>query len=364
MKKILIDAKWLFKGPVSGRVVVKNIIDQITKNHLEDYAFILLVDKNDKKNADYYSEKGYRIIRVWGKINMISNMFVVPFKLLQHKIDIAIFQNFTPIFSSYRKILYIHDIIYESHPEFFTLIERIYFKPVKWSAKIANHIVTISYNEKNRLVKYGYGTSEKISVVYNGVNRLNGDRKISSAEIKISNKLPKQYALYVGRINDRKNIINLIKSFEYVDESLKLIIVGKRDWKNSKLQEILSIGELNNRIIFTGYVSDAELKFMYQHAKLFVYVSYEEGFGLPPLEAMTFNLPVVVSAVSCLPEVCSDAAIYVDPDNPEDIARGITSLLRDEDLRNGKILRGLSQVDKFTWENSVKTLMNVIKTQV
>lgn len=362
-KRVLIDAKWLFDGPVSGKVVIENIINQLESNYIDKYQIILLLDSRDKKNKEYYSKKGFGILSIWGKINLLSNMLLLPFYIFSKNIDIGVFQNYVPIFSRMKTVLYIHDIIYESHPEYFTLVERLYFKPVRYCAKIADFIVTISENEKNRLIEYSYGNEGKITVIYNGVNRLQGQENTESA-ISISNEslissLPSEYVLYVGRLNDRKNIYNLIKAFKYVYSSLSLVVVGKKDWKNEKLDQAIE-SDNNDKVYFTGYVTDDELIQLFTKASIFAFVSFEEGFGLPPLEAMTFGLPVVVSSTSCIPEVCGDAGIYVDPTDEKSIAEGINKIYEDEQLRKKKIEAGYRQVEKFTWEKSVNRLTKLI----
>jgi glycosyltransferase involved in cell wall biosynthesis len=364
LKKILIDAKWLFEGPISGKVVIENIINQLEKDYIDKYYIILLLDSRDKKNYELYSKKGFSVLSIWGKVNLLSNMFLVPFYVFRKKVDIGIFQNYVPICSRMKTVLYIHDIIYESHSEYFTLVERLYFKPVRYCAKITDYIVTISENEKNRLIKYKYGNEGKITVIYNGVNRLQDNNKIDKLNSpfaeSLTTDLPPEFILYVGRLNDRKNIYNLIKALKYVDDSLSLVIVGKKDWKNERLDTAIASESINKRVNFTGYVSDSQLIELFKKASIFAFVSFEEGFGLPPLEAMTFGLPVVVSSTSCIPEVCGDAGVYVDPNDEKSIAEGINRIYKDEQLRSKKIEAGYRQVEKFTWEKSVKNLTKLL----
>lgn len=364
MKSLLIDAKWLYEGPISGKVVIENILNQLEKNYIDKYKIILLLDSRDKKNKEYYTRKGFGTLSIWGKVNLLSNMLLLPFYVFSKNIDIGIFQNYVPIFSRMKTVLYIHDIIYESHPEYFTLVERLYFKPVRYCARIADCIVTISENEKNRLIEYKYGDEYNITVIYNGVNRLQGKANTGS-DISVSNEslinnLPSDYVLYVGRLNDRKNIYNLIRAFKYVNHSLSLVVVGKKDWKNRKMEQAIESGEISERVNFTGYVSDNDLMNLFKKASIFAYVSFEEGFGLPPLEAMTFGLPVVVSSTSCIPEVCGEAGVYVDPNNEKNIAEGINKIYDDKQLRKEKIEAGYRQVEKFTWEKSVNKLTNLL----
>lgn len=357
-KNILIDAKWLYEGPTSCKNVVENIIFELPK-YFEQYDCYLLLDYRDIDNQKFYTQKGFQIITAWSGINFLSNTFLTSLVAKDHSIDVGIFQNFIPLWGDFKKIVYIHDIIYESNPEFFTVWERAYFYPIKFSTRSADRVITISQNEKKRLQKFNYADKEKIDVVYNGIDQAEVEKK-EKIELIGDTKIPQNYILYVGRLNDRKNISNLIKSLEYVNDDLKLVIVGKKDWKNVKLAKLLEQGDLDNRFIFTGFVSDNELEKLYSNATIFAYVSLEEGFGLPPLEAMSYGIPVVVSNVSCIPEICGDAALYVDPLDPEKIANGINKIFSDRKLRNKLIEKGFKRIKKYNWSDSVEKIINII----
>jgi glycosyltransferase involved in cell wall biosynthesis len=356
-KKILIDAKWLFNGPISGRVVLENLILHL-KRYTNQYHFTLLLNSRDKKNIQYYRDLGFNVLHVLSFNNLITNVFIIPLLLIYKKIDIVLYQNFCTGFGSHKKVLYIHDVIYETHPEYFTRIELFYFKLVKYCANWADAIITISYNEKNRLIKAGYGSIDKIHVVYNGVD-INRYNKLDVNPEFTNGFLPKHYVLYTGRINDRKNIKNLIYAMEYVNTDLSLVVVGKADWKNKDLQRLNISKEVKERIIFTGYLSDSDLFIVMKRATLFAYVSIEEGFGLPPVEAMQAGVPVVVSNTSCMPEICGDAAMYVNPKDSKDIAEGINTVYHNVDLRENLIHKGHIRSGFFNWESSVRKLIHV-----
>ena len=122
--------------------------------------------------------------------------------------------------------------------------------------------------------------------------------------------------------------------------------------------------ELGDRVEFTGYVDDDQLKQLYRKAKLFLFPSLYEGFGLPPLEAMACGCPVIVSKAASLPEICGDAAYYVNPYDVEDIAKGIYTVLTDEGLQKELIRKGLQRVKLFSWEKSARELINIFRSCV
>lgn len=367
--KIAIDAKWYFEGPPSGRLVIRNIVENIIINNQEDEIYIIL-KKSDKSRTLPFLNERVRLIFVWGNNNLISNLLFVPFAISKYKIDVCVFQFFCSIFGNFKKIVYIHDVIFKTHPEYFGLKERIYFLPMKFLARRSDGIITVSKYVQDRIKEYKFiGKEKKSYVVYNGVSTNYKKKEFFSStelgQIKAKYGLPPKFLLYVGRLNERKNILNLLKSLNYIDDNdIKLVLCGKYDWKMFDVNKKINEMNLNNRVKLIGYVSDDELPLLYSLASVFCYVSFEEGFGLPPLEAMSSGVPVVVSNSSSLPEVCGDAGYYVDPYSPKDIAEKITLALKDKDLRKEKIASGLERVKKFTWQNSFDRIVKICKEVV
>ena len=159
----------------------------------------------------------------------------------------------------------------------------------------------------------------------------------------------------------RKNFKNLILAFNRLDiEDLELIIVGS-DHSVFKNQDLKKVIQSNKHTHFTGYLSDDELAQLYKNAMLFIYPSLYEGFGIPPLEAMAFGCPTIVSNITSLPEVCGDAAYYVDPYDINDIAKGMKEVLENDNLRSNLINKGYDRVKLFSWEKSAMKIIEVIK---
>ena len=172
--------------------------------------------------------------------------------------------------------------------------------------------------------------------------------------------LPENYILAVGTLEPRKNLRRLIQAFETVKKenpSLSLVFVGARGWLSKDLYADIE----KNSIITTGYVSREDMPALYSGAKLFVFPSLYEGFGLPPLEAMRCGVPVVVSDNSSLPEVAGEAGIYVNAKDADSIAEGIQKGLYDENLRAVSIRKGFLQSQKFSWKKSADQIINVYK---
>ena len=257
--KIGFDSRWYFEGPVSNRLVVRKLLKNLI--NLSSESIYPIFRKKDKQ----------KVIKEFGDIDCIytvlnntflSNVFEVPFISKANKMDLIVFQNFTPIFGNFIKINYIHDIIFYEFPQYFTLMERLYFKPIKFLSNKADAVITISDNEKKRIIRNNY--SKNVHFVYHGVDM--DLHKSNSNDMG----LPNRYILAVGRINKRKNLGNLIKAFSLIDDKeIKLIIVGEKSWKTANIDKLLLNESLKKRIIFYSKVSTTELGQIYRKTTFF-----------------------------------------------------------------------------------------------
>ena len=344
--KIGFDARWYFNGPVSGKLVVRNLLDRIITNSAHTIVPIF----NIKDKNDAYKKFG-NINCIFTKIRnpLLSNVFEIPFLKKLNELDIIIFQNFSPFFGSFKKINYIHDIIFEDRPEFFTKKEKLYFSPMKYLSMKADLVITISKNEKDRIIRKGY--SRNVAYVYHGI-----DTSMKNIAKGVKN-LPKEYILAVGRINIRKNISTLIKSMSLIkNNNMKLVIVGEDSWK----KESINVDEkLKSRIVFLKNISNEELGYIYSNAKVFCFVSLDEGFGLPIVEAMSFGIPVICSNISVMPEVSGNAGILVDPYNENQIADKIDLLLKDKLFYKQQQKLSIKKASEYSWEKSTEKIIKL-----
>jgi glycosyltransferase involved in cell wall biosynthesis len=197
-----------------------------------------------------------------------------------------------------------------------------------------------------------------VTAVYKPLN-LHSEEQLEEAKKRFN--LPCEYLLFAGRINARKNVCNLLRALRLVhDQNIPLVIAGEEDRKAPQLKEFLNDPQLGPRIVFTGPVTNDELSTVYAQAKVFCFPSFAEGMGIPPLEAMASGIPVIVSNTTSMPEVCGSAALYVDPHDPNDIAKKINQLLEDRGLYEQKVKDGFKRSKDFTWSNTAKGIMNSI----
>lgn len=367
--RIAIDAKWFFNGNPSGKVVVYNLINEIVKLD-NKHELVIILDKRDKKKLFPFKTKQVELVYVWSRINLISNLFICPFKLLGKKIDIGLFQYFAPPICNFKTVVFILDVIFERSPQFFTWQERLYFKPMKYLASKANAIATISESEAQKITSFGYKSKfSKIGVVTLGVDEkykpYNNHPKKYLEFVKQKYQLPQNYILYLGRLNTRKNIHTLIKAFSLIkDEKINMVLAGTYDWKMFDVPTLLKEFGIENRVVLTGFVNDEDVSAIYAMAKIFCYISFDEGFGIPPLEAMASGVAVVVSKINVLEEVCGEVGYYVNPNEANSISLTIDEILVDmnnEKQYIKKINIGLERSNMFNWKTSAIKMIDFLE---
>jgi glycosyltransferase involved in cell wall biosynthesis len=235
-------------------------------------------------------------------------------------------------------------------------IHQLYRKlAVPRGARLADMLVTVSEFSAQEISTHLGISQSKIEVVYNGID----DFFFSEESEKLS-KLPENYILFVGSLNPRKNLECLVQSFETVqnriDDDYKLVIIGP---DNKNIFKKVDINE-TDKIVTPGFVSQAELKYAYEHADVFVFPSLYEGFGLPPLEALACGTPVVTSSTTSLGEIMQEGCIQVDPEDVEDISSAVLRLLEDNTLANQLTDEGIAYSKEFTWERSSDELYDIL----
>lgn len=355
--KIGVDAKWYFGGPPSGVRVIQNLVHSLLEYDQENEYFIFL-DKRYKKEAIGFNvSERVKVVYLWAGNNMLSNIFVLPLKANKFDLDVMVCQNFVSPFQKGKTIAYIFDILFESFPQFFTKRERFYFFFIKYLALFSNCIITLSHSEKKRLIAFGYAPEERVHAIHIGVDdsftTLSRHENHRVEQVKRKYNLPDNFLLYVGRLNTRKNIENLLRAMVLIDDKMiPLVIAGKEDWKQFDYKSLIERSGIKSRVLFTGWTEDADLPIIYSLATIFCFPSYAEGFGLPPLEAMASGVPVIVSNTTSLPEVCGSSPMYIAPEKPEGIAVAISQLLSRKELREVKVIEGLNHVSQFKWNNT------------
>ncbi|MEL6673132.1 MAG: glycosyltransferase family 1 protein [Bacteroidota bacterium] len=260
-----------------------------------------------------------------------------------------------------------HDLAYEHFPQDLRPWASHYCR--KYSpryAQWADHVLTVSdFSRQDIMERYGL-PPEKISVAPNGSSRAFSplsSENIQSVRDRFSQGMP--YFLFVGTQQPRKNLPHLLEAFDqfcvqHPDAGVRLLLVGRKGWKNQEAEQVYQAMQARDRVIFTGFVSDEDLALLYGGCLALTYVPYFEGFGLPLLEAMQAEVPILTSRESALPEVAGEAALLVDPFRPEAIAEGLKQLWEQEGLREKLVAAGRMQREKFSWDQTYASVWPVL----
>lgn len=273
-----------------------------------------------------------------------------------------------PIVHPRHSVVTIHDLGYLHYPEAHRLLGRFYLDlSTRYNARAATHLIADSSATKRDLIeRYGIET-DKITVVYPGYDKTTfqpvRDEEAIEA-VKARYGIAGDYILFLGTLQPRKNLTRLIKAFsniQYLVSNLQLVIAGKKGWLYKEIFRRVEELGLGGKVVFTGYLPEGDLPALLSGARLFVFPSLYEGFGLPVLEAMACGTPVVCSNASSLPEVAGDAAVLVDPLDVEGLAAAMERVLGDEELRADLIDRGFEQARKFSWERCARETLDVLE---
>lgn len=298
----------------------------------------------------------------WGIPNKIFNLCLLfcgrPFinRMVEDRLGKKIDLFFLPNINFWRgegekKIIAAHDLSFAIHPQFFNWRDRLWhwlINPKKLYAE-ADLIIAVSENTKNNLADIYGIPPEKIKVIYPGVG-------VDACELR--NK-KENYILFLANLEPRKNILGLIDAYEKVDTDLDLVIAGSGKYKGA-IKWRIARSPKRKKIRLAGYVKESEKARLIYESQLFVYPSFYEGFGFPPLEAQLLGVPVVASLTSSMSEVLGDSAILVNPYDTNEIARAMGAVLSDADLREELIAKGWENVKKFSWTKCAEEVGRII----
>jgi len=303
------------------------------------------------------------LVRVWQRARL-----PLPVNWLTGPIDLFHSPDFTlpPVRRGTRTLLTVHDLSFIRDPESATPVLRHYLNAVvPRSVARADHVLADSQATRADLVELYRTPAEKISVLYSGVHE-SFQPVTDLAAVRARYSLgDAPFVLAVGTLQPRKNYVRLIQAFAAISNlqprtsNLHLVIAGDKGWRYDAIfAEVEKLG-LRDRVMFPGFVADADLPALYSAARVLAYPSIYEGFGLPMLEAMACGTPVVTSTASCMPEVAGDAALLVPPTDVDALAAALDRALTDEALRADLIARGRARARQFSWAKSAQQLLGI-----
>ena len=290
----------------------------------------------------------------------------LTYELFRRPVDVLHVQYTAPPFCRIPIVVTIHDLAFERMPETFTRRGSFQLKlTVRWTAKKAAKVATVSEYSRQDLLDIYKLPPEKVVVTYNGVESSFTPQPLvqnEAEEVRRRFGVSRDFVLAVGSLQPRKNLVRLIRAYarlrsEREDFRSQLVIVGRKLWLAGEIFDEVKRQRWADDVIMTGYVADEDLPALYRAARAFVYPSLFEGFGLPPLEAMACGTPVVTSDVSSMPEITGDAALLIDPNDEGALANALIEVVNNDRLRADLREKGIAQAKKFTWRDAAeKTL--------
>jgi len=275
-----------------------------------------------------------------------------------------------PIFCRSKKVITIHDLGFKRFKRVYSFFQRIYAYFVHWWAnKKADKIIVPSDFTKKELIQLYHTKEEKIRVIHEGYDKkifnLNENQEKINQLFK-KYKIKKPYFLFVGRLEKKKNIINLIKAYsklfnsEFKTSLPKLVLIGDPGFDYQEIA--LEIKKLKSLICQIGYIQVDELVHFYHGAEAFIFPSLYEGFGLPILEAMACGTPVIISNAGSIPEIGNEAVLYFNPNKIEEIANSLKRFLTDQSLKYQLRKKGLKNIKKYSWQKCAEETIKVLLT--
>ncbi|EQC45642.1 glycosyltransferase family 1 protein [Bacteriovorax sp. Seq25_V] len=343
------DEYFLFTPPFS---------DDRAKKWLDQYSKLNVVEPSGFFNRKFSS--------VWRSLFLtedIDKKQLDIFHGLSHELPKGIEK------SNVRSIVTIHDLIFMRYPNFFPWIDRqVYLKKFKYACESSDLVIAICEQTKRDLVSFLNVDEKKIRVVYQSCN----PRFYTPLEEEEINTVLRRYGvgknfiLYVGAIEERKNALSLVKAYASLKKSInhELILIGNGGDYKTEVENYIASKGLGNRVKILTTVDNADLPAFYQGSSLFCYPSFFEGFGIPIIEALYSKTPVITSEGSCFPEAGGPNSIYIDPKSVEQIASAIERVLTDSELRFDMVENGRNFVEKFHRSKTSENIMNVYRELV
>lgn len=362
--RIAIDARKFHDFGIG--TYIRNILAELT--HLDRTTEFIVLCKPDE--CELASELGpnFRAVPESARPYSIGEQVRVPLALARERVQLLHEPHYVlPALTRCPSVVTIHDCIHLMFPQYLpNRLAAPYARASMWVAtRKADRILTVSEASKRDILRFFDIPPERITVVHNAID----DRFLSRPDeehierVRQRYQLDHPFALYVGNIKPHKNIDRLIDAFGRARaqglDDLRLIIIGDELSKYPALRQAVHRHRLDKHVRFFGFQPIERLSVFYRLAKVFVFPSLYEGFGLPPLEAMACGTPVVTSSVSSMPEVCGDAALLVDPTDPSAIASGLLRATTDESVRADLVCKGHARARQFSWAESVRRIHGI-----
>lgn len=375
--KIGIDIRLIGKKRTGDEAVVFNLVKNLARLAPDKHEFSLFTDVTDSmalkgigESLGIVEKENFKIVSLPTKNRFAWNFWILPRHLAQNPVDVFHTQYITPWFVSkkIKIVTIVHDISFNFFPQFIKFSDLLFLKIlIPLSLRRADKIVAVSQFTQSEIINYYNVKPEKIAWIHNAISEDFLKQVVSVEKLpEISKKygLPAKFILYLGTLQPRKNVPSLLEAFAQIKEQvgeLNLVICGNKKAGNYdvRIDEVIEKLKLEDRVFFPGFVDEDDKKAIFALAQVFAFPSLYEGFGIPVLEAMSQEVPVVCSDIPSLKEVAADGAMYFEVGSLDNFSKKLYDVCMDKNLRSELILKGKERISFFSWQKSAQKMLTI-----
>lgn len=364
--RIGVDARLMHHQPAGISKYTWHLLQALSSLDLDDE---FIVFQHRKQREALLNAPNFRRATIYAPVHSRLEQWMLPAELLRFNLSLLHSTDFIPPLRTHiPTVITVHDLAFLHYPHFLTSSSAAYYGQIDRAVRAADAIIVPSEHTKSDLIGMLGVPANRISVIYEAAAEMYHPLPLEETRAAVRREfgLPERFFLFVGTIEPRKNLLGLLNAFQILKTRYKngddlsdvgLVIAGSKGWLYEETLESVQRLGIDDSVHFVGRVSDEQLHRLYVSATGMTHPAFYEGFGLPPLEAMACGTPVIVSNVSSLPEVVQDAALLVNPNEPEEIAVAMHRLLGNETLRAELSEKGLQRAASFSWKRAaVETL--------
>lgn len=367
--RVGIDARLVYYSRAGIGQYIMRLAEALASLNTCHDEFVLLQSRQDSTRI----VNGHNISQasLWTPSHHWAEQTLLRFEIGRLYLDLLHSPDFIPPFRrNCKSVITVHDLAFLLYPHFLTRESARYYGQIDQAVRNTDHIIAVSESTRQDTIKLLGVSERKITVIHEAANPIyqQMDKAEACRHVSELYNLDRDFILFVSTIEPRKNLPALLQAYRKLLDDYKvsegLALAGSQGWLSEEVYSLIETLNLDEQVRFLGRVPSEHLVHLYNAARLLVHPSFYEGFGLPPLEAMTCGTPTIVSNVSALPEVVGDAAILVDPHDIDGLTVAMWRALTDEELRASLISKGLKRASLFSWERAAKETLAVYRRVV
>ncbi len=367
--RIGIDARLVYYSRAGIGQYILRLSEALAGLDTHQDQFILLQSRKD--GTQMVNGRNFNRASLWTPSHHRIEQTALRFEIGRLNLDLLHSPDFIPPFyRNCKSVITVHDLAFLLYPHFLTKESARYYGQIDQAVRNTDHIIAVSERTRQDTINLLGVAERKITVIHEAANPIYRQVDAEEARRQVVDMygLDREYILFVSTIEPRKNLPGLLHAYRKMLDDYKrpegLVLAGSPGWLSEEVYDTVETLNLDEHVRFLGRVPSEHLVYLYNAARLLVHPSFYEGFGLPPLEAMTCGTPTVVSDVSALPEVVGDAAILIDPHDIDELTVSMWRALSDEKLRASLITKGLKRAEMFSWTRAAQDTLNVYRRVV